>query len=107
MEPETGLAQPDSREAAEAASIARESPDASEASAPVSNVEGLKEALLDEDAWSRDRWFNEDIEAHPALIVLRASFADAVVDAVRFRDETTIHVKREQWRTICLFLKDE
>src|SRR3954464_10923051 len=107
MEPESGLAQPDSREAAEAAAIARESPDASEASAPVSNVEGMKEALLDEDAWSRDRWFNEDIEAHPALMVLRAAFADAIVDAVRFRDETTIHVKREQWRTICLFLKDE
>ena len=106
-EPDSGLAQPDSREAAEAAAIARESPDASEASAPVSNVEGMKVALLDENAWSRDRWFNEDIEAHPALMVLRAAFADAVVDAFRFRDETTIHVKREHWRTICLFLKDE
>jgi NADH-quinone oxidoreductase subunit C len=107
LEPGSGLVQPEAGEEAEAASIARESPDASEASAPVSNVEGMKDALLDVDAWSRDRWINEDIEAHPALIVLRAAFADAVVDAVRFRDETTIHVKREQWRTICLFLKDE
>ncbi|MBA3449672.1 MAG: NADH-quinone oxidoreductase subunit C, partial [Chloroflexia bacterium] len=93
---------------AEAASIARESPDAAEASAPVSDVEGLKEVMLDDDqTWSRDRWFHDDIELHPALSVLRAAFPDAIVDAVRFRDETTIHVKREQWRTICFFLKDE
>ncbi|MBW3632680.1 MAG: NADH-quinone oxidoreductase subunit C [Chloroflexi bacterium] len=43
---------------------------------------------------------------HPALIALRAAFPDAVVDAVRFRDETTIHVAPGQWRAICLFLKD-
>ncbi len=95
-------------EVAEAASIARESPDAAVASAPVSDVEGLKEAMLDDDqTWSRDRWFHDDIELHPALFVLRAAFPDAIVDAVRFRDETTIHVTREQWRTICFFLKDE
>jgi len=105
--PDSSLAQRDAQETAEAASIVSASPDASEDSAPVSDVEGMKAALLDDDAWSRDRWFNEDIEAHPALMVLRAAFADAIVDAVRFRDETTIHVKREQWRTICLFLKDE
>ena len=57
-EPDSGLAQRDAQETAEAASIARESPDAAEASAPVSDVEGMKEALLDEDAWSRDRWFH-------------------------------------------------
>ena len=106
-EPDSDLAQREAQETAEAASIARESPDAAVASAPVSDVEGMKEALLDDDAWSRDRWFHDDIEVHPALIVLRAAFSDAIVDAVRFRDETTIHVAREQWRTICLFLKDE
>ncbi len=97
-EPDQRLAQPEAQETAEAAAIARESPDAAEASAPVSDVEGMKEALLDDDAWSRDRWFHDDIEVHPALIVLRAAFPDAIVDAVRFRDETTIHVAREQWR---------
>ncbi len=106
-EPDTGLAQREAQETAEAASIARESPDAAVASAPVSDVEGMKEALLDDDAWARDRWFHDDIEVHPAVIVLRAAFPDAIVDVVRFRDETTIHVAREQWRTICLFLKDE
>ena len=95
-------------EAGEAAAIARESPDAAEASAPVSDVVGLKDALLDEDeaTWGRDRWFADDIETHPALRVLRATFPQAIADAVRFRDETTIHVVSEQWRTICLFLKD-
>ena len=94
-------------ETEEAAAIAAESPDAAVASAPVSNVEGLKEALLDERSWSRDRWFHDDIELHPALFVLRAAFPEAIVDAVRFRDETTIHVARERWREICLFLKDQ
>jgi NADH-quinone oxidoreductase subunit C len=107
LEPGSGLTQPETREEAEAATIARESPDAAVASAPVSNVEGMKEVLLDDySAWSHDRWFHDDIEVHPALIALRAAFPDAVVDAVRFRDETTIHVAREQWHTICLFLKD-
>ena len=90
----------------EATSIAAESPDAAEASAPVSDVAGLKDALLDDDAWARERWFGDDIELHPALVALRGAFSGAVVDAVRFRDETTIHVLPDQWRTICLFLKD-
>ena len=51
MEPDSGLAQPEAGEAAEAATIARESPDASVASAPVSDVEGMKEALLDDNDW--------------------------------------------------------
>ena len=107
LEPDSGLPQPETREEAEAASIAKESPDAALASAPVSDVEGMKEVLLDDyTASSRDSWFHDDIEAHPALIALRAAFPEAVVDAVRFRDETTIHVARGQWRAICLFLKD-
>ena len=105
--PDTGSAERDAQANAEATAIVRQSPDAAVDSAPVSDVEGLKDALLDEDAWSRDRWFHDDIEVHPALLVLRAAFPDAIVDAVRFRDETTIHVKREQWRTVCLLLKDE
>lgn len=104
-EPDANPEREAAQDAAEAAAIAEQSPDASLASAPVSNVEGLEKALLDDD-WSRERWFDDDIEAHPALRVLRATFPTAVVDAVRFRDETTIHVAREHWRTICLYLKD-
>jgi NADH-quinone oxidoreductase subunit C len=96
------------QEEQEAASLAAQSPDAELASAPVSDVDGLKHALLHDDAtWSRDRWFHEDMETHPALLVLRAAFPQAIVDAVRFRDETTIHVIPQEWRNICLFLKDE
>lgn len=100
------------QERAEAAAIAAESPDAELASAPVSDVEGLKDALLPDqpdqpESWSREYWFHEDVERHPALRALREAFPHAVVDAVRFRDETTIHVTRQEWRNICLFLKDE
>ena len=105
-EPDKARAERDTQDVQEAAAIARESPDAAVASAPVSNVEGLKVALLNDEEWSRDRWFHDDIEMHPALLVLRSAFPDAIVDAVRFRDETTIHVARERWREICLFLKD-
>lgn len=89
---------------AEAQQIAAQSPDASLDSAPVSNVAGLKAALLDD--WSRDSWFVDDIEAHPALRVLRADFPHAVVDAVRFRNETTIHVAVAHWRDVCIHLRD-
>jgi NADH-quinone oxidoreductase subunit C len=103
-EPDTPL----TKELAEAAAIAAESPDAAEASAPVSDVAGLEDALLDDhEVWSRERWFAQDVEAHPALMALRAAFPQAIVDVVRFRDETTIHVAREQWRNICYFLKDQ
>jgi NADH-quinone oxidoreductase subunit C len=104
--PDAARPQGEATELVEATSIAAESPDAAEASAPVSDVEGLKDALLDDDAWTRDRWFVDDVERHPALIALRGAFPQAIVDAVRFRDETTIHVTPEHWRTICLYLKD-
>ena len=70
---------PDSRsarrsETAEAAAIASESPDAAVASAPVSDVEGLKEALLDDDRPGRaTAGSHDDVEHHPALRVLRAA----------------------------------
>jgi NADH-quinone oxidoreductase subunit C len=93
--------------AQDAAMVAAESPDAAEASAPVSNVEGLRKALLDDDeAWTRDLWLFEDVEVHPAVRVLRNDYPHALVDVVRFRDETTIHVAREEWSNICLHLKN-
>jgi NADH-quinone oxidoreductase subunit C len=105
-EPDTPLAKEEAQEAAEAAEIAAASPDASLASAPVSNVAELAETLLESDAiWARELWFAE-LEAHPALVALRDAFPTAIVDAVRFRDETTIHVAREHWRDVCLFLRD-
>jgi NADH-quinone oxidoreductase subunit C len=105
-EPDTPLAQEAAQERAEAAEIAAESPDAAVASAPVSDVEGLKEAMLGDDGWARERWFADDLQVHPALIALRGAFPEHIVDAVRFRDETTIHVAREKWREVCLFLQN-
>lgn len=94
----------DRQQQAEARELVEESPDAALASAPVSDVAGLKEAMLDD--WSRETWVADDIEAHPALRVLRADFPHAIVDAVRFRNETTIHVVPGQWREICAHLRD-
>ena len=105
-EPDTPLAQEAAQEQVQAAAIARESPDAAEASAPVSDVDGLKEAMLGDDDWSRERWFADDVHIHPALVALRGASPAAIVDAVRFRDETTIHVARESWRETCLFLQN-
>ena len=107
-EPDGNRQREAAQESAEAHAIARESPDAAVASAPVSDVDGMRDALLDDQtAWSRDRWFDDDIEAHPAVRVLRGAFPDAIVDVVRFRNETTIHVAPEQWRAICRHLRDE
>lgn len=58
------------------------------------------------DPWARELYFADDVELHPALRELRATMPDALVDVVRFRDETTIHVRREAYREACRFLKE-
>jgi NADH-quinone oxidoreductase subunit C len=54
----------------------------------------------------RDAWFADDLEQHPVVSELRATFPDDVLDIVRFRDETTIHVRREALRDIAFHLRD-
>jgi NADH-quinone oxidoreductase subunit C len=54
----------------------------------------------------QDAWFDDDVEQHPVVIELRAQFPDDVLDIVRFRDETTIHVRRESLRDIVFHLRD-
>lgn len=58
------------------------------------------------DPWHRTLYFDPDVEKHPAVRELRQAFGDAVVDVVRFRDETTVHVRRELLRDVCTFLRD-
>lgn len=58
------------------------------------------------DPWARELYFADDVELHPALRELRAAMPDSLVDVVRFRDETTIHVRREDYREVCRFLRD-
>ncbi len=57
------------------------------------------------DPWSRLLYFVDDVELHPAVRELREQFGDVVVDVVRFRDETTIHVKPVYWRQVCDYLR--
>jgi NADH-quinone oxidoreductase subunit C len=58
------------------------------------------------DPWARELYFDADVEKHPALRELRAAMPEVIVDVVRFRDETTIHVRREALREVCRFLRD-
>jgi NADH-quinone oxidoreductase subunit C len=66
----------------------------------------LEATIATVDPWGRDEYVNPDVERHPAVRELRAGFPDAIVDVVRFRDETTIHVRRELLREVCAFLRD-
>jgi NADH-quinone oxidoreductase subunit C len=77
----------------------------SEGTTPDPEVD-LEATIATVDPWGRDEFVNPDVERHPAVRELRASFPDAIVDVVRFRDETTIHVRRELLREVCAFLRD-
>jgi NADH-quinone oxidoreductase subunit C len=56
--------------------------------------------------WGRELYTDPDLNKHPVVRELRAHFPDDVLDIIRFRDETTIHVRREQLREIAFFLRD-
>jgi NADH-quinone oxidoreductase subunit C len=80
--------------------------------APLANVEAM-ERRLDQagvtsggDQWGRDAYVDPDLTKHPVVRELRANFPGTMQDVVRFRDETTIHVRREDLRDVCSFLKD-
>jgi len=82
-----------------------------EAAAPLANVAAMVEEMDQAgtewtDAWGRDAFVDPNVEKHPALRELRAHLPHAVVDVVRFRDETTIHVRRQALREVCAFLHD-
>jgi NADH-quinone oxidoreductase subunit C len=68
-------------------------------------AEAIAPAATD-DPWHRSLYFDPDVEKHPAVRELRKVFPEAIVDVVRFRDETTIHVEHERLREICAFLRD-
>jgi NADH-quinone oxidoreductase subunit C len=66
----------------------------------------LEATIATVDPWGRGEYVDPDVERHPAVRELRVSFPDALVDVVRFRDETTIHIRRELLREVCVFLRD-
>ena len=80
--------------------------------APLANVEAMaarEDAAGAEqtDAWGRGAYVDPDVERHPAVRALRERMPGTIVDIVRFRDETTIHVRREELREVCAFLRAE
>ena len=56
-------------------------------------------------AGPRADWYDDDVERHPALRVLRELMPDAVIAAVRFRNETTLHVEPQALRDACVLLQ--
>lgn len=54
--------------------------------------------------WARANYFDDNVDWHPAARELRAEFGPAILDVVRFRDETTIHVEPSLLLEICTFL---
>ena len=50
--------------------------------------------------WARSAYFDADVELHPAVRVLREAMPEAIVDVVRFSNETTIHVIASQLREV-------
>ncbi len=57
------------------------------------------------DPWAREMYFDADVENHPAVRVLRQAMPESIVEIVRFRDETTIHVKANLLREVCSILR--
>lgn len=79
--------------------------------APLGNLEAMQQRLdvvADRvtGQWGRDLWTDPDLEKHPVVRALRENFPEAVLDIIRFRDETTIHITRDQFREIAFFLRD-
>jgi NADH-quinone oxidoreductase subunit C len=65
------------------------------------------ETVVDTNPWARDNYFADDVEQHPAVRVLREQMPGAIVDVVRFRDETTIHVQPHLLREVARMLRDD
>lgn len=61
---------------------------------------------FEEEPWGREAYFDEDLSQHPAVRVLNTELPDAILDIIRFRDETTIHVRPELFREVCRVLRD-
>jgi NADH-quinone oxidoreductase subunit C len=56
--------------------------------------------------WERELWFDDDLSKHPVVRELRAAFPDDFLDAVRFRNETTVYVSPARFRDIALYMRD-
>ena len=59
-----------------------------------------------EPSWTRGYWGPINPDENPAVLAVRERFPDAYEDAINFRDEMTIRVKREALREVVEFLRD-
>jgi len=50
-------------------------------------------------------YFDPEVNNHPAVRAIREAMPEALVDIVRFRDETTIHVHAPLLREVCNLLR--
>ncbi|CAA9537296.1 MAG: NADH-ubiquinone oxidoreductase chain C [uncultured Thermomicrobiales bacterium] len=78
--------------------------------APLVNIEAMRErmdieGLAASDPWGRGAYVDPDVEKHPVVVALRERDPDTIVDVVRFRDETTIHIRAPELREVCAFLR--
>jgi NADH-quinone oxidoreductase subunit C len=79
--------------------------------APLANVEAMRDRLdrvgtAETDPWGRGAYVDPDVEKHPVVRALRERFPETIADIVRFRDETTIHIRAEDLRDVCVYLRD-
>ncbi len=80
--------------------------DGTETTTPVTTAEQTAVVAAPVDPWARDQYFVDDVESHPAVRVLRETMPNVIVDIVRFRNETTIHVVPGQLREVAAFLRE-
>jgi NADH-quinone oxidoreductase subunit C len=66
----------------------------------------LTETDYDALGWGRELYTDPDLNKHPVVRELRKHFPDDLLDIIRFRNETTIHVSREAFREIAFSLRD-
>jgi NADH-quinone oxidoreductase subunit C len=84
--------------------VERDAQGVSDATSTTSTDTSIESAPVD--PWGRGQYFAPDVEAHPAVRELRAAMPDVIVDVVRFRDETTIHVDPSRLRDVAAFLRE-
>lgn len=77
-----------------------------EALEPIQDLATAPQPVIEGDPWARSLYFDDDIEKHPVVRELRRVFPNDVLDIIRFRNETTIHVRPSQLREICYFIRD-
>jgi len=80
--------------------------DGTETTTPVTASEPMAVVAAPVDPWARSQYFVDDVEAHPAVRVLRETMPEVIVDVVRFRNETTIHVVPDRLREVAAFLRE-